>query len=115
MINLGIVGGRDFKNRELFEETVSKYLKRTKVMVSGGASGADTMGAEWADINNLDKIIHLPDYETYGRYKAPFVRNQLIVDDSDFIIAFWNKESKGTKDTIDKAHKAGKPVLIVYY
>lgn len=46
---------------------------------------------------------------------AGFKRNQLIVDQADRVVAFWDGKSRGTKDTIDKARKAGKPVEIVLW
>lgn len=43
---------------------------------------------------------------------AGFARNGLIVAQADRVVAFWDGQSRGTKDTIDKARKAGKPVEI---
>jgi len=37
------------------------------------------------------------------------VRNKLIVDSADFVIAFWDGESKGTKSVIEYCKKQGKP------
>lgn len=43
---------------------------------------------------------------------AGFNRNTKIVENSDFIIAFSVDFSSGTEDTIMKARKSKKPVLI---
>jgi len=48
-------------------------------------------------------------YEMQGRYHK---RNQKIVDQADEIVAFTEKKTGGTWDTIQRARKAGKPVKI---
>ena len=87
-----------------------KYLPDT--IVSGGAIGADTYAKEFAIKHNLKLIEFLPDYEKYGR-KAPLVRNKLIVEECDCLIAFWDGKSRGTKFTLDYAKELGKPTKIV--
>lgn len=52
------------------------------------------------------------DWGKYGKAAGP-IRNQEIVNVSDIVIAFWNKKSRGTKDTIDKALRGNKPVLVI--
>ena len=81
-------------------------------IVSGGAKGADTYAKEYAIKNNIPIIEFLPDYRKYGR-KAPLMRNLQIVDNCDFLLAFWNGISRGTKFTIDYAEKNGVPLKIV--
>ena len=46
------------------------------------------------------------------RFAAPHARNTLIAEHSDIIIAFWNGQSTGTKDTVDKALTLSKKVYI---
>ncbi len=81
-------------------------------IVSGGARGADTFAREYAIKNGIPIIEFLPDYTRYGR-KAPLLRNIQIVDNCDFLIAFWNGVSRGTKFTIDYAVKRGIPYKVV--
>lgn len=47
----------------------------------------------------------------YGKAAGP-IRNNLIVETSDIIIAFPKPTSTGTKDTIKKANKSNKTVHI---
>lgn len=53
----------------------------------------------------------LPEYEKYGR-RAPLVRNDLIIDYADAVIAFWDGKSKGTKYVIDRCKKVNKDIKI---
>jgi hypothetical protein len=43
---------------------------------------------------------------------AAFCRNGWIVEDSHRIVAFWDGASTGTRDTIKKAERAGRPTHI---
>ena len=82
-------------------------------IVSGGAKGADTYAKEYALKNGIPIIEFLPDYKKYGR-KAPLIRNMQIVDNCDFLLAFWNGTSPGTKFTVDYAGKRGVPNRVIH-
>ena len=47
-------------------------------VVSGGASGVDTLAAEWARRTGVDLLELRPDYATHGA-ATPHVRNAEIV------------------------------------
>lgn len=81
-------------------------------IISGGAKGADTLARQFANEHNLELIEFIPDYKKYGR-TAPLLRNKLIVEACDCLLAFWDGKSKGTKATLDYAEKLGKPVTVV--
>ena len=57
-------------------------------------------------------IEHLSDYAKYGR-AAPLVRNRLIIDDCDKVLAFWDGKSRGTKQSLDYAERKGKLIRII--
>lgn len=82
------------------------------LIVSGGAEGVDTLAEQYADAHGIQTLIIKPDYNRYGR-SAPIRRNDIIVDNADMVLAFWDGESRGTKYTIDYAKKTGKPVKIL--
>lgn len=118
MVKVGIVGYRKFTNKDLFDKTIKefeeKYDKITTV-ISGGAEGADTLAEEFADENELEKIIHPAKWYVNGyldRSAGP-KRNTLIINDSDYLIAFVSKYSKGTFDSINKAKQKGINILKV--
>ena len=109
-MKLAIIGSRTCPPINI--EAYLKYIPDT--IVSGGAKGADTYAREFAHEHNLELIEFLPDYNKYGR-SSPLVRNKLIVDECDCLIAFWDGKSRGTKYTIDYAIKQGKPIKIVNF
>ena len=103
-MKIAIVGSRDLKVNNL-----KKYLpKNVTEIVSGGAKG---VAQEYADAYGLKFIEFLPEYEKYGR-RAPLVRNDLIIDYADVVIAFWDGKSKGTKYVIDRCKKVNKDIKI---
>ena len=122
-MKLAVVGGRDFDNFSLLNEIIwtcfgtdfESYHATT--IVSGGAKGADFLAKRWAMIakpEGIEYVEFLPNWNKYGKV-AGFIRNQQIVDACDAVLAFWDGKSRGTKDTIDKAAIAKKPIFIVYY
>ena len=108
-----IIGGRDFNDTALLETTMNKFNDITLV-VSGGAKGADTLGEHWAKSHNIPTKIHYPEWNKYGK-SAGFIRNKLIIQDADIIIAFWNGHSRGTANSIDIAKTSNKPIIIIGY
>jgi len=100
-------------SRGLTVNNLEKYLpKETTEIVSGGARGIDTCAREYAVKNNIKLTEFLPEYEKYGR-SAPLKRNLLIIDYADYVLAFWDGKSHGTKYVIDNCKKKNKPVRIL--
>lgn len=99
-------------SRNLIMENLSEYIpKETAEIISGGAVGIDTCAKQYANEHNIKYTEFKPEYNKYG-HAAPIIRNKLIVDAADIIIAFWDGKSRGTKYTIDYARKSGKAVEV---
>ena len=85
-------------------------------VISVGAVGADAMAEELAKENAIDFQVFKPQHKDFPksirRVAAPHARNTLIAEHSDIIIALWDGQSIGTKDTIDKALALPKKVYI---
>ncbi len=111
-MKVGVIGSRGFKDYDLVVKTLSRI--DITLIVSGGAVGADTLGERYAKENNIETKIFLPDWKKHGKV-AGFLRNTDIINESDTIVAFWDGNSKGTADSIGKANKLNKPVIIVNY
>lgn len=107
-MKLAIIGSRTICNINIADY----IMERPTEIISGGAKGIDTLAAKYAKENNIPITEFLPDYAKYGK-AAPIVRNQLIINNSDKVIAFWNGKSRGTLTSINMARKAGKPIQII--
>lgn len=112
---LAIVGARTFNNVEVFESVLNEYVQEHGLpahFVSGGAEGADTLGERWAVANEIPVVTILkPDWKKHGK-AAGIIRNTDIVNTCTHMIAFPSKTGKGTQDSIRKATKMGKEVLV---
>ena len=116
-MRLSIVGGRDFNDYALLANTIFNSLCPLDFIteiISGGAKGADTLGANFAENNDIPLKVFPAEWDKYGK-SAGFIRNQQIVNACDIVLVFWDGISKGTADTISKAKIAKVPTFIVYY
>lgn len=91
------------------------------VVIEGGAPGADQLAGKIADSDTRIKHECYPaNWKRFGRAAGP-IRNQQMLDEGqpDVVYAFHDNiyESKGTKDMVNRAKKAGIPVYIIgrYY
>lgn len=112
---VAIIGSRTF-NDFLYAETEIYFICKNnnitiEKIISGGASGADKIAESYATKYNIDIEIIRPDW-TIGKF-AGFLRNIEIVEKSDIVIAFWDRKSKGTLDSINKAKKLNKELYVI--
>lgn len=68
-------------------------------IISGGASGVDSLAKKAAEEFGIRFTCITPDYKRFGR-AAPLVRNREIADRADCVLAFWNGFSRGTRYVI---------------
>lgn len=108
---IGVVGSRTFKNYAQLEEIVKGYIiSDDDELVSGGAVGADSMAQRFAKENGYDLNIKYPKYRVYGP-PATFIRNGLIVANSDIVVALYGKgkfRQGGTSNSAEWAERYGK-------
>jgi len=107
-MKIAIIGSRDFNDYELLANTLNKL--DITLIISGGAKGADGLAERYALEHSIETLIYKPDYKLYNR-GAPLKRNLQIVDESDFVIAFWDGKSRGTKHAIEYAMSQNKSVI----
>lgn len=121
---VAVVGSRDWRpagwveHEELspfavFELLLLDLLKPGDTVISGGARGPDTWAILVARNCNFPVVEILADWDTHGK-KAGMLRNSEVVARSDWVIAFWDGKSRGTRDTIGKAHKTGCRVTVIF-
>ena len=114
-----IAGGRDFINYLIVKERCEYYLQNkikthNVIIVSGHASGADSLGEKFAAYHNLQCELHPANWELYGKAAGP-IRNEEMAKVADALIAFWDGKSPGTKSMISLARRKGLQVAVVRY
>lgn len=115
-----IAGSRDFTDAETFRNVLRPVLREMRrsgevpTIVEGGAKGADALARAHAEANGIDVIEIRADWKKYGRAAGP-KRNDAMVEfiqGRGIALYFWDGKSKGTKQCIESAKKAGVPVLV---
>jgi hypothetical protein len=109
-MKVAVIGSRGFNDYDKVKQTLSTL--KISLLISGGAKGADTLGERYAKENNIPTQIFLPDWNKHGK-AAGFIRNTDIVENAEMIVAFWDMESRGTLDSINKGQNLEKQILII--
>jgi len=113
-MKLAIVGSRTFRDYKLLCESVAKMPEPIEEIISGGASGADSLAERYAKEHNIPMKVFPAEWDKYGK-SAGYRRNKDIINRADYVIAFWDGMSKGTKHSIDLAKSAHKPTYLVHF
>lgn len=110
-----IAGGRDFNNYKVLDRIATAIIDpKEDEIVSGGARGADTLGATWAAEHNVPVKTFPANWNRYGK-SAGYIRNDEMGEYGDVLIAFWDKKSKGTLNMIKTMQLRRKPYFIYDY
>ncbi len=82
-----VCGGRSYMNRRRVFEVLDSL--HPKIIICGGASGADDIAVGWAKVNGKKAEIFFPDWTAFGPGAGPR-RNQKMLKDGkpDVVVAF---------------------------
>lgn len=107
-----VCGSRDWGNSLAIDSVISSMPKGT-VVITGGARGADRWAHEAAQEAGLATMVFKADWTQYGR-AAGYRRNIEMLDEQpDLVVAFWDGLSRGTAHTIREARKRGIQVSVI--
>ncbi len=109
-MKVAVVGSRNFTDYQIGRSILLEIIQPEDIIISGGAKGADTIAEHFAKEFENEIIIHKPDWDKYGK-SAGMIRNGQIIEDCDYVVAFWDGKSRGTADTIRKANNSNKQVI----
>jgi YspA, cpYpsA-related SLOG family len=109
-----VCGSRDWEDRERVELRLSQLPPSpTTTIVHGAALGPDRIAGSFGSLLGMTVEEHPAEWDRLGK-SAGRVRNEkMALLGADLCIAFWDGESKGTKDMIDRCHLHGIPVEII--
>jgi len=104
-----ICGGRNYGNARHVSSVLTEMheFHGIDVVIHGGATGADALGAAWAKENHGVRIIEFKaDWKKHGRAAGP-IRNRQMLQDGlpDIVLAFDG--GRGTANMIKQARAFG--------
>lgn len=112
-----VTGSRDWDDRDAVHAQLDRLHREhgNVEVIEGGATGADTHAREWATAKGRPLKTYKADWKKHGRSAGPR-RNQQMLDEAkpERVIAFSRdlESSRGTKDMVRRARKAGVPVEV---
>lgn len=111
-----VSGDRNWTNIDTVYRELSKYREYAVTLVHGGARGLDSITHNIALEFGWETKEYLAHWDKFGKAAGP-IRNQEMLDKErpNFLLAFHPniESSRGTKDMVNRATKAGIPVTIV--
>lgn len=112
-LRLLICGDRNWSNGDDIREVIAKF--KPALVIEGEANGADTLARLSADTLGIEVAKYPADWQRYGRAAGPIRNSQMLKEGNpDVVVGFHYKidESKGTRDMLTRAKKAGKATFI---
>lgn len=107
-----VCGSRSWADPEPVRRRLA-LLPKDSTVIHGGALGADTLAGEAAQRFRLEQRVFRPNWRRFGR-RAGVLRNLEMLDqEPDLVVAFWDGRSRGTRHTISEAVKRGIRVEVV--
>lgn len=118
MVTILVCGGRNYNNRQRVHEALSDAVAQMTCqgeqirIIHGGASGADALAGEWAEMNDLEAVVFSANWRLDGRAAGPIRNTRMLrAGRPDLVVAFPG--GRGTADMVSKALNAGVPVCEV--
>lgn len=103
-----VCGGRDYNDYEELDKVLNKVFSSYGIscIIEGDAKGADKLAGQWADKNNIPKLVFPADWKTHGKAAGHIRNKQMLVEGTpDIIIAFPG--GNGTANMRMQASEAG--------
>lgn len=116
-MKLIIAGTRTFNDYDFLKQKVDKILSNTeqvKLIISGGAKGADTLAIEYAKEKGYNYLVEKADWDKYGK-GAGHIRNEAMAKLATHCIVFWDGISPGSKNMVSLAEKYNLKLRIIRY
>lgn len=107
---IAIIGSRNFPAPQLVEAYVASLPDDT-IVVSGGAKGVDSWAVQAAEDRGLEVKVFDADWAKFGAKAGP-IRNTSIIASSDHVVAFWDRKSRGTLNSLVLASEGALPMTI---
>lgn len=117
MAKVVIFGSRDFQNQFqaslTIEANVLRLVSRESTVLHGNARGTDQIAAQAAERNGCEVIPFEADWDLYGK-RAGIIRNiEMLKEEPDWALGFWNGVSDGSLHMIRECAKRSIFLIVV--
>lgn len=114
-----VAGSRDFNDyarlSQELHDLANGQLKDVSIsIVTGMARGADALAYRFAKENYVRCYEYPADWDRYGK-RAGYMRNEEMGRFAHGLLAFWDRQSVGTRHMIDFMTKQGKFTKTLYF
>ncbi len=108
-MRLLVTGSREYRNWKAFQAALDEIHTATPVtlLIHGGAAGADSMGALWAEQHEVSCLRVPAKWSLSGKAAGSLRNTEMLGWSPDFYAAFPTPDSIGTYDMIRKLDAAG--------
>lgn len=116
MTRVIVAGGREVREIPNFYEVMDQFFDpENDILVNGGCpTGVDAMALSYAvQLGATHQVFHA-EWEKHGAKAGP-MRNRLMAENADVLVAFWDGYSTPTKSMIMEALRAGLEVHVYRY
>lgn len=110
-----VCGDRNWSDMAVIRREMEKLPQGT-VIIHGDCIGADRIAGHYASAWGWRMQEYPADWLTYGRAAGPIRNRQMLTEGKpDLVLAFHRdlSQSRGTKDMVNAARKAGVEVRVV--
>lgn len=111
MTKIAITGDRHYTDFITIANYIEPRIKPEDEIITGDATGVDTIVASWATYNHRHLTVYKADWNKYGKAAGP-IRNQKIAINADHLIVFYGG-GPGSKNMIKQMATLGKSVDII--
>lgn len=101
-----IAGSRSIHDYEALCNVVQESGFGISQVLSGAAEGVDALGERYALEHNLPIERFPADWNRHGRAAGP-IRNRIMAQHAEALIALMHPNSPGTRNMVQTAHQAG--------
>lgn len=105
-----VAGTRTINDADLVEQALLDSGFEVDELVSGGASGVDTIIIDFAKTNNIPYKVFPAEWDYYGKSAGPR-RNAEMAKYADALVLVWDGQSRGSWNMRDQMEKLNKPVF----
>jgi len=109
---VALIGSRNWPIQK--QHMVRQYiytLEKGTVVLTGNDRGVQSYASEWCGRRFLELITIPVDYFKDGG-EAQLVRDRVLIDDANFLTAFWDGKDPLTYRAIEYAEKRWMPVMV---